>query len=259
MPVWFSALLSFFAAAPAYAHPTIDEAVEAYRDADFDRALTLLVLAEGADHLERDDIESLLLWRALVQYARGDETEWRADLERLARLDPEYALGPDLPPRFRGAFEEIRARGDRPLSLEVTVRPTPGGLEAQVRVSGDPGGLVRGVVLAGRIPAQEWLRTTAPRLVVDVENATALDYYAELYGAGGAVLLSAGTPTAPLRWTRIEPRATVAAPRADDDTGSVWPWFVGVGATLLLAGGVVAAVLLATAAPDTQFGPPSPR
>jgi hypothetical protein len=239
--------LSF--ASPASAHPAIDRAIEAYRDAAFDDALALLVQAEASSGLSRDDVEEILLWRALVTYANGGE--WESDLERLARLDPERVLGPELPPRFRQAFERIRSRADPPLALDVNVRVVEGGLETRAGVTGDPGGLVRAVRIGGRLPGDEWRVSSESALRIAVEDPSELEYFAELVGAGEAVLIARGTESAPLRWS--------TAPEIEDESGASWvPWVIAGGA-LIAAGAVVLAIFFFTSDADTRLGAPMPR
>jgi hypothetical protein len=256
----------------ARAHPVIDEAKAAYHQAEFEVAIRLLADAEGGDDLSRAEAVELLLWRSIVHYALGDEAAWVADVQRLARAAPELALGPELPPRFRERFRAFVDEG-LVLALDTRVRRTEDVLEVSAVVVGDPGGLVRSIRVAGRLPgaSTRWERARGATLRIAEPDATSVEYYVEVVGPGGAVLVREGSAESPARAdVRLPalgdglPAHTIAAHPGstgamDREASTPWGWWLALGAGVAVAAGVVVAVLVLTARTETAFGPPEVR
>jgi len=274
-------LASALFAAPALAHPLVDQGVQRYEEADFQGALERLDRAEASTSLTRSDVVKLLLYRALVHYATGSRDALDADLFRLASLEPRMELARDVPPRVREAFAQARRRVRAPISLEVEVRANGPAIRVTARVVGDDAGLVRSVRVSARQHGRgaRWQRRTDAPIDIEVgDDDTAVEYYAEALGPGRAVLVSEGYPAEPRAVTRREitaagaarheggalhtstsvrtlgsetgdapPATTGRAPLDYDeggDEGSSAAWWIVGGGAVLVAATVVAVVLL---------------
>lgn len=253
-----AAVLMLVSPLAAHAHPALDRARAAYENAEFQRALDLLVAVEAAQDLSRGDVEQLLLMRAIVHYAMDQETEWRADIVRLARLDPGFVLGPEHPPRLRAAFDE--ARGEA-LALETSAHRVPGGVLLRARVTGDPGGLVRRVeVSARRAGATEPVTTNAGTMRVPAAAGETVEHWTAVIGPGEAVLLTEGSASDPILLVdrpAAEPERAPLAPvaRSEEDGGSAWVLWAGLGA-VAVAAALVAVALVLSAETETQLSTP---
>lgn len=249
------------APAAALAHPLIDEGLRRYGEADLPGALDALTQAEHATDLTRDDLVQLYLGRAMVHHAMGHATELEADVFRLATLEPALTLRRTAPPPVRLAYEQAAARVPGPMRLDVEVHPTPDGVELVAHVTDDSAGLVQAVRIRARTLGGTWRRSALASIELPAAAGAAVEYVAEAVGPGGAVLVSAGTESTPVRVT-----TTVAAPgggasaTADrtgadaagrDDHGlGLWPWVIGGGALLVAA--VVLIAVLASSSSDDQ-------
>lgn len=183
------------ASSPALANPRVDRAAGLAEEAAFPEALALLAQAEAEDSLTRSDVVELLRVRATVHFAMGETDELTADLVRLLSLDPEYSLGPRVPPALREALEAARPRVSAPLELHVTADAGAAGTTIRARVSGDPEGLVRRVEIGGRAEGGRWVTSSEGRLTVPGVNVA---YHVEAIGMGDAVLVNHGSEAEPV-------------------------------------------------------------
>ena len=245
------------APAAALAHPLIDEGLRRYGEADLPGALDALTQAEHATDLTRDDLVQLYLGRAMVHHAMGHATELEADVYRLATLEPALTLRRTAPPPVRLAYEQAAARVPGPMRLDVEVHPTPDGVELVAHVTDDSAGLVQAVRIRARTPGSTWRRSEVASIELPAAAGAAVEYVAEAVGPGGAVLVSAGTESTPLRVAAPGGGADATASHADrgaagrDDHGlGLWPWVIGGGALLVAA--VVLIAVLASSSSDDQ-------
>ncbi|MBX3274593.1 MAG: hypothetical protein KF729_30285 [Sandaracinaceae bacterium] len=250
---WLTLVLSLPAAAQDAAG-ALEAARAEMAGARFAEAAARLDAAAAApDGLDRPALVTLLRLRALARHALRDADAARADLVALLSLEPGATLGAEAPPSLTRALEEARASSGPGLRVDAEASRSAGGFTVSSRASGDPAGLVRRLrVLALRedtVEPHEGAR-------VEIAGEGTLRYVVEAIGPGGAVLATAGTPSAP-RELRAEP-ARVAAPRAaseegGDDTALIVG--IGAGAAAVIAGVAIALAIL-LAVPDTRVLPP---
>ncbi len=183
----------------ASAHPLIDQGVEAYEEADFDKSLRYFDQAADGSELTTADLMSLFEWRAIVRYALDNVAGMRADLTRLASMKPTHRLGLDAPPKVRAAFDEVRAQMTDGIGLEVGARSLAGKLRIDASAMHDVMNLARGTRIHVQLPGEAWQSYKKSDLLVDLEGGGEVVYYVELLGPGGAVLVSKGTREAPRR------------------------------------------------------------
>lgn len=236
------AAVMLFAPGRALAHPLIDEGRQHLERAEFERALAALEQAEAADDLLRSDVVDLLELRALAHLALADARSLGETLRALASIEPAHEFPPEAPPELAGMLAE-QAASAPPLSLDATATPTETGIRIDAAAANDGAGLVRSVRVLVRSDGEAWRPVRAGSLV---PTASVL-YYAEAIGPGGAVLLRAGSPAAPLSWEPPEDGAR----HGDAGGGSAWPW-VGVVAGVVVVGAVIAVLLLAAGDGGTQ-------
>jgi hypothetical protein len=205
--------------APAFAHPLVDEGERLYEEADFVGALDALGRAESASDLSLSELVHLFETRALVHLAMSDAQAMERDLERVVALEPDHRLGPSAHPDVQRALAQVRA--DSAVTIEA-------------HVENDWARLVRGIRLRARADSEgtSWSEEVDAPLLVQLEDGQGALYYAEALGPGGTVLASAGTEAEPLH--------------ASASGGGIeaWPFIVAGVAAAVVAGAVVAAVLL---------------
>ena len=259
-------------AAPALAHPLLDEARAASERADFPAALDALSRLDAADDLSIEELPDFLMTRATVRFALGQQAEMVRDLEALATIAPGYAMSETVAPAIRSSFDRARARA-APLAIDATARTVPGGIEIRVATPEHARALVRAVRIHTRAAGGDWLRADGPTMLVPVPAGARIEYWVVAVGPGNTHVTSSGSPAAPHE-ARAEPatsprrsaeRDETAAPAAAvaDDPGSgggvAWQLIVG-GALVLIAGAIVAVVVLTgsdeSGAP-TQFDAPT--
>jgi hypothetical protein len=255
------------APAAAFAHPLIDEAVQRYDDADLPGALEALARAERATNLTRADLVQLFLRRAMVHHAMHHQAEVEADVFRLAALERGLALRRVAPPPVRLAYEAAVARMAGSMRLDVEARRTPDGLELVARVIDDDAALVQAVHLRARAPGGEWQRSEDGSVELLLPSGAAVEYVAEAIGPGGAVLVAAGTESAPLTATAtIAPDPGMAGAEGTAASGRVgpaghveetglgpWPWIIAGGGVLVVAAVVLIAVLASSPSGDQHI------
>lgn len=265
-----AATLALGAAPRAWAESAqLAEAARLVEEADFERALEALEAADEARDLGRADVVRLLALRALVNHALRNDREIDADLTRLAALEPGFAFEETVPPALQARLQRIRARLEAPLDLHVEAREIRGGYKIDVRVEGDEGALVRELAIAARLPGGDWVRTEGVSASIPVRGGGAIEYFVQALGPGGAVLLEDGSEAAPRR-VGADEEARVGEPEPDGGAGAgaaggeerprrrrAWPWALfGTGLAALVAGAVVAGVLLGRQEQGTQLGAP---
>ncbi len=261
-------LMWMLGAGRASAHPLVDEGIERYQDADFRGALDLLSRAEAAGDLSRADLADLFHARALVHFAMSDREAMAQDLSLLAALQPDRAMGREVPPAVREAFQQALTDSEGAPEIAVTTTPVAGGLQVRVEVVSGDRALVRGVRLAARPEGADWTRFDGDSLQVPATEGATVDYFAEAVGPGGAVVASAGTESEPRSVVVTSPVAEPGQGSGPlDGDGAVWlvdgdgaVWLaVGVGAAVVVIAAVVIAVVLLTTGGSgdrTQFGYP---
>jgi hypothetical protein len=264
---------SLLAAAPAAAHPIVDEGRSLAHEARFEEALAAFARAEAASDLTRSDVIALLEGRALVHFALGQEAELARALSALASVAPDHApdraIPPDLATRIREACATVR----EPLALRSGAERAGSVARVRADVVGDEVGLVRAVRVHVR-EGEGGFRTLGGRVQeVVADPRVPFAWYAEAIGPGGAVLASDGTREAPhglapdLSPARVasEGGATEGERGAsegtggsgEDDGGGPGPWpYVIAGGVLAVAVAVVLMVLFIPGS-DTQPSAPS--
>ncbi len=226
------------------ASATVDDAVRAYEEADFETANALFdQLVLGAD-LTRADLVRVYATRALLRFGDSDAEGMLHDLTALASLEPDYELGPRAPPPVHAAFDA--ARGAPALALDVTIEATPLGAHVLAHASGDRADIVRAVVVAARTGDGRFRESTDGTVTL-TQAGDVVEYYARIVGPGGATLASLGSREAP-QMQRLAPF------EAHDDTLAI---VLGTsGAALAVAALVVTLVLvLAPSGTNEVVGP----
>ena len=221
----------------------VDRGWQLMLEADFDGALSAFDEAEHGT-LSRAELVRTLEGRAHALFALGREDALRAALVRLAATAPEHRLAPETPPELRERFEQHA--GASRLELHVTMEEQPGEARLEASATGDPGGLVRHLLVAARVGDGEWVEAEDEPLTVPTDPASALAWYGLAIGPGGAIVASDGTREAP----HLRAGAT-------SDGGDVpWLW-IGVGGGIAVVLGIVITVaVVATLPADTQPGAP---
>jgi tetratricopeptide (TPR) repeat protein len=228
----------------------MEEGIAHFEAGEFEAAQEALDRALWHTTLEVEQFQELLVQRAIVELARGDEQGAETDLLRLASLDPEYAFDRSTPPQVREAFEQAAGRVSRPMSLRLSHREEEGEVTIEASAVSDIAGLVTGVKVYARVGDGPFAEGEA-MVSVEAEDGSTVDYYAEAIGPGGSVVAREGRSGAPLSFP-----VGGEDEEAEEDGGgntALWVTLVVVGA-LAIAGGVVAAVLL-TQSQETSVQP----
>jgi len=226
-------------------HVSVDDAVRAYEEADFETASSLFdQLVLGAD-LSRADLVRVYATRALLRFGDSDAEGMQHDLTALASLEPDYELGPRAPPPVHAAFDA--ARNAPALDLDVVIEPTPLGVHVTARALGDRADIVRAVVVGARTRDGRFRESTDGTVTV-TQPGEEIEYYARIVGPGGATLATLGSREAP-QTRRVEPF------RQQDDTLAI---VLGAsGAALAVAAIVVILVLVLGPSGTTEVTGPT--
>jgi hypothetical protein len=239
-------------AAIAQRNPWIAEARRLGEEADFEAALQAFERAQREGGLSRPDVVELFAQRSVIHYALRDEPRMRLDLERLAALEPEYRFGAEVLPQVRTSFDRLRLEVE-PLTLELWVRKEGEQLEISAQYGRPPPQLVLEDRVYVRVRGQPW-RSAAARIAIANPERQPVEYYAEAFGPGGALLVARGSREQPLRFFYEGPAAAQAT--AGNST-TLW-WVLG-GSALLLAGATVLIAAMVSENDHTQFEGPVVR
>ena len=251
-----SLFLAFLVLAPsaAQAHPMLERGVEAYEQADFDRALRTFDTAVRNADLSVEELLNLFEMRSLVHHALGDDASMRADLERIVAVRSSYELSRLAPPSVREAFAAIVESKTPENSVELRIEETK--VDSQVlmvaRVLRVPPGLVDHTTLQCSVEngARTVSRTTRGTSATVKLPASGVHHgcSATARTRQGGVLFSATLEgRVPLVPGSAKGRFAMPEYRSSDDERKAkkkkWPWIVAVSA-VVVAGGVTAGVLL---------------
>lgn len=243
-------------ATSASAHPDVDEGKALLMEAEFEQALEAFAHAEEADDLTREDLVELIGARCLAYLAMDDAGALRQDLRRLASIAPDHRWGREAPPELSEAFAQTLEVVDGELGVTAAAEPVSGGIAMSGEALNDHGRLVREIRVFTRQGGGSWHRSSGGTQAVPAGQR--LDYYVEAVGPGGAVLASEGSRDEPLTSDPALAGTSLVRQR-DDDGGGISPWvWIGLGAGVLVAAGVVIAVILATSAGPAGTQPESP-
>lgn len=240
----------------ALAHPEVDEGKELLMEAEFERALEAFARAEEADDLTREDLVQLLGARCLAHLAMDDAGALRQDLRRLASLAPDHRWGREAPPELGEAFAQTLEVVEGTLSVRSRSEGVAGGVSVSAEAVADHGGLVRELRIFTRRGDGRWRRTRGTQAAPAGES---LDYYVEAIGPGGAVLAQEGSREEPVESEAALSGGSLVRADDDDEGGGISPWvWIGIGAGVLVAAGVVLAIVLAGSAGPSGTQPESP-
>jgi len=238
------ALLVLLTTEVAAAHPEVDDGKELLMEAEFEQALEAFARAEASDDLTREDLITLLGARCLAHLAMDDAGALRQDLRRLASIAPDHRWGREAPPELGEAFAQTLEVVEGELSVTGSAEPVSGGIAFTGEARADPGGLVREIRIFTRLGDGAWRRRSSGGTQA-VPAGQSLDYYVEAIGPGGATLATDGSREEPLTSDAALAGASLVRQRDDDDGGGISPWvWIGIGAGVLVAAGVVVAILL---------------
>lgn len=226
------------------ADASVDDAVHAYEEADFERANALFdQLILGAD-LSRSDLVRVYATRALLRFGDGDGEGMLHDLTALASLEPSYDLGPRAPPPVHAAFDRVRGEA---LDVAISVEPTPLGVHVVARATADRAAITRAVVVGVRTRGGSFRESTDGSVTL-TQPGDEIEYYARVVGPGGATLVERGS--------REQPQVERVVPfEAHDDTLAI-----ALGATggALAVAAIVVTIVVLTLVPtgsDQVIGP----
>jgi len=237
-----------------YAHPMLDRAVEAYQEADLERALNSFDAAARNADLTIEELLQLFEMRALVHHALGDETSMRTDLRRLLAVRGSYQLSRLAPPSVRAVFDEVREAqsSEHSVELRIEAKTLEGESWMVAQVLRVPEGLVDHTTLQcnvasnARTISRTSQGTSASLKLPDpgVHNGCA----ATARTRQGGVLFTANIEGAQVLMPSGSARRFEMPRHAPRDDGrkakkKKWPWIVAASA-VLVAGGVTAGVLL---------------
>jgi hypothetical protein len=235
-----AALLSLVPAA-SLAQGRLAEARAAFDAAEFETALSRLDALDAAEDLSFEEVCGLLVLRAEVHLALGDDAAMQADLLGLVTIAPDATLPRTAPPELREAAERMRRREIGAPTVRAEARPTATGVELRARASGDDAGLVRRVRVRARGTDGTWREATDE---LDV-TGTGADYWAAAIGPGGWVLATSGTESDPLRWG-------TGSGRAREDTLVLGLAIAGASAGLVLLTVIVGVAVTSSPGDRTQ-------
>jgi tetratricopeptide (TPR) repeat protein len=256
------------AAVPRRDNPLIGQGRELIDELRFEEALQTLsaaLLRAGNAREEQVAIYPLLAYTYL---ALGREAEAEGAYRLLLAIEPSYAPGVEVPPRFRAIFDEVRTRWEadgrpgRAPPAPITLRhrspaqAEPGEAIELVAALDDPEQRVATLVLAYRRGSEDvFQRVSAVRVGPDYTATVPADavapplveYYFEGVDETGLPIIARGDVAAPLRVAVPEPSTSVFA-----------QWWFWLGAAVLVGAAVTTGVLLASDgggdAPPTPLG-----
>lgn len=219
-------------------------------EADFEAALQAFDRAEREGVLSRQDVVELLSRRPIVYHVLHDEARMQRDLACLAALEPRFEFGAEVLPEVRTALAAQQATVE-PLRLTLRLAERGQALQIAAEYGRLPPGLVVEDRVYARLAGQSW-QTGPQRLELANPQREPVEYFAQAFGPGGALLLERGSRQAPLRFD-YPPAASARA-----DGPSAWPFILGGGAVLLV-GATVLAIVLMSDSDHTQLAEPVVR
>lgn len=275
----FALVAALALAAPASAQDDADAALEAIREqvlhADYRAALEAVQAFVDRDDLDAAQHAAGLEVLATIHIALRHEADAEAALARLYARDPGHRLSDaDASPPVIAAFGRARANPPAPLPVSIEDRTTP--LEARrsptiVVELAEGADLVSEVRLSyrqgeggfiGVVMALDGASATARIPVLDEAESYPVEYAVEARAPSGHVLARVGSESEPVR-LMVPARPAIAAGGGEGPTGStdeggddgiVIGVVLGVAGALLVAGGIVAAVVIAGEVSGPQDG-----
>jgi hypothetical protein len=217
---------------------------------EFGPANASLEAALGRGDLSRDDLIAIYEARVFMHFANSDSAPMRADLARIAAIDPTHTFDADYyPAGVTDVFRQIVGERAGALALDAeAVVLASGEFEVRAEVQNDPGDLTRSVRVHARGAEQEWQSGTDD-LRIDPDGATTGEFYAEAVGPGGAILARRGSESAPV------PVDLLTVTETEGGGVPVWVWIAGgVGVAAVLA---VVIILVATSGGVSEDMQPS--
>ena len=194
----FLCLAALSRAYPAAAQPAIDEARRLADRAEFEQALQVLEGAEAGNDLVAEGVVPLLRLRAIAEFALGSDRALGRDLARLAALGWQPPADDVLlPPALLQRYADVRQRVT-PLGVSVEVERGAGAVRLSASLRGDVDGLVRAVRFHTRLAGGSWLTSDGREARALTPDESTVEYFAEVLGPGGAVLVHEGSETDPL-------------------------------------------------------------
>jgi len=157
------------------------------------------------------------------------------DLGRLAALEPDHHFGKEVLPQVSKTFDRLRLEVE-PLKLELWLRMQRDRLEIAAQYGHPPADLIIDDRVYVRLRGQAW-RSASGRIAIENPERQPVEYYAEAFGPGGALLITEGSRDRPLNFLYGAPRASAASGK------TTLLWILG-GSALLFAGATL--VLVAT-------------
>jgi len=212
-------LLCCVSPAAVRADDSLDTALAALDEGDFDAAATAFDAALAGDDLSRPELLALLEARAALHFALHEESALDVDLGWLAALDPGHSFGDNRPPDLARRFVEIEQ--SHPGALQVTATALPSDAEVRVaaRMEHVPEGMDARLRVCLRIEGAAW-RCVDGAVASSPGSASGVYYYAEAFGPGGAIVASAGSASTPLHLASPGGSVDVAPDAAVDATGA---------------------------------------
>lgn len=224
-------------------------------EARFRDALALFERAARSDDLRREDLVHLLEGRALAHHALGNDGAMDEQLRMLAALDPTHAFPAHVPPEVAWRFRMLASRSPGRLRVRVRASRRDRALDLRAEVEGDPGGLVRDVMLSARTGSGPWQRGTHGVTSLDVSGDAHVEYRVVVVGLGGAPLLEVGSEDAALPLLVSAPTCASAASGSEPASRvEIWPFLVGGALTV---GAVVVALSVALDAVESDRTAPT--
>lgn len=205
LKLWLAALTGTLLAlaAPAQAHPDLDQGKRLTRELEFEPALAAFERALGSGSLTREELIDLLVDRALSLHALRRQEELVEDFLWLSALDPDHRLDLRAPPELTALWISVRDQGRGALKVTLAAQANERGeLAAKASLSGTaPEGARARIVL--REPDGNW-RNVDSAEVNEALPEGGLELYAEALGLGSVVMARDHGPESPLRVSPVD-------------------------------------------------------
>ncbi|MEM9068670.1 MAG: hypothetical protein AAGE52_09195 [Myxococcota bacterium] len=217
------------AASVAHAHEDIDQAREAYANADLEGALEALDRAEESG-VDPSELTQLVTMRVLVHVALGNDDEVTQNLRNLASFAPGTELPAEIPPAVRTQFQAL-VENAAPIAMETEVASEGDQVRVRGTVQNDSESLTDTIVVGARVPGGEWEEGEG-EVVIRPGDVATVETYAEAFGPGGALLAADGSADDPIE--RTLQRETSDAEGGGLSTGAVVGIAAGAAAVALI-------------------------